>query len=145
MADLKSLRSRLDPELKVMLNRLVEGLTEYEGLIQPLVSEYKGIKRQIKKSQKGVATGKVKSAILELLNQKGFDTTLDYREGNFNNLQRAISSLVATDPGLWPDLIEKALIVGPEEGAKIISNAQTGLVKDFLRGNTKTVMIACIY
>ena len=132
MADLKSLRSRLDPELKGMLNRLLESLTEYEASVQPLVSEYKKVKGQIKKSQKGLPTQQVKSAILELLNQKGFDTTLDYHPGNFNNLQRAISSLIATDPGLWPDLIENALSAGAEQGSKIISSAQTGLVKDFL-------------
>ena len=130
MADLKSLNTRLDPELKGMLNRLLTGLTEYESSVKPIVSEYKKLKGQIKRSQKGLPTQQVKAALMELLNQKGFDTSLDYHPGNFSNLERAISSLIATDPGLWPDLVEKALSEGPEKGAKTIAGAQNKLLKE---------------
>ena len=132
MADLKSLNTRLDPELKGMLNRLLTVLTEYESSIKPIVKESKQIKRDIKKTAKGLPTQEVKEAIKEILNRKGFDTTLDFSSGNFLNLERAISSLIATDPGLWPDLVEKALIEGPVEGGKIFARAQTDLVQEFL-------------
>ena len=132
MADLKSLNTRLDPELKGMLNRLLTVLTEYESSIKPIVKESKQIKRDIKKTAKGLTTQEVKEAIKEILNRKGFDTTLDFSSGNFLNLERAISSLIATDPGLWPDLVEKALIEGPVEGGKIFARAQTDLVQEFL-------------
>ncbi len=122
--------SRLDPEIKGMLNRLLTVLTEYESSVQPIVSEYKKLSTKIKKSQKGLASQQVKDAIVELLNQKGYDTTLDYSKGNFSNLERSISSLIATDPGLWPDLIEKALSQGPEKGAKTIAGAQNKLLKE---------------
>ena len=139
MSELKDLirnkpkfKSRLDPELKGMLNRLLTVLTEYESSVQPIVSEYKKLKGQIKRSQKGLPTQQVKAAVMELLNQKGFNTSLDYHPGNFLNLERAISSLIATDPGLWPDLVEKALIEGPEKSGKIFARAQTDLVQEFL-------------
>ena len=127
---------RLDKELNQMLKRLLVQLQDYETKLGPLVDQARIAKGQVKASlspgQK-LTNQELKRLIGEKLTSMGADASLDTSTGNFRDLGRAISSLLATNPGAMGDIIEESLSAAGKgdlkEAGKVIARYQKGLVE----------------
>ena len=127
---------RLDKELNQMLKRLLVQLQDYEAKLGPLVDQARIAKGQVKAS---LAPGtkltnrELKRLIGEKLTTMGADASLDTSTGNFRDLGRVISSLLATNPGAMGDIIEESLIAAGKgdlkEAGKNYARWQKSLVE----------------
>ena len=127
---------RFDKELNQMLKRLLVRLQDYEATLGPLVDQARIIKGQVKSSlapgQK-ITNLELKRLIGEKLAALGADPSVDTSTGNFRDLGRYISSLLATNPGAMGDIIEQSLSAAEggnlKEAGKIGARYQKGLVE----------------
>lgn len=117
--------SRLDKELNQMTNLLIHMLGKYEADYGPRLEYAKKIAKELGLKGKGL---EVRNKLHAILKDKDMDG--DISEGNYTGLKRALGSLLATDPGLYPDILEAALSTNdPNEARKIISAEQVSLTK----------------
>ena len=127
---------RLDKELNQMLKRLLVELQNYEATLGPLVDQARIIKSEVKASlspgQK-ISNVELKRLIGEKLVALGANSSVDTSAGNFRDLGRYISSLLATNPGAMGDIIEQSLSAAGKgdlkEAGKIGARYQKSLVE----------------